>query len=145
MRTLWYLILLGVISFSARAQTCENYGTPNGSNCSCPTGFGGETCSQPACGGTIFQGSQRPLVPASSGFANLTSAGCSCQNGWTGTGCNVCTSTSSCQSAFSSLGQSIGSGSVFGGQTGQNDTLVCNTSPRVWAAGQMSCQVNVRT
>lgn len=144
MRTVWYPILLGLTSIPAYAQTCENFGIPNGSNCSCPTGFGGSTCSQPACGGTIFQGSQRPLASASSGFANLTTAACSCQNGWTGTACNVCTSSSSCQSAFASLGQPLDPTAAFGGQSGQNDTLVCNTAPRVWAAGQMSCQVNVR-
>ena len=132
----WSPMLLGTIS--ASAQNCENYGIPNGSNCSCPTGFGDPTCSSIACGGTIFQGSGRPLASASSGFANLTSAGCSCQSGWTGTGCNVCTSSSSCQSAFAPFDPSSSLGSQSTG-----NSLVCNTAPRVYAAGQMSCDVHV--
>ncbi|KXN92002.1 ATP-binding cassette sub-family G member 2 [Leucoagaricus sp. SymC.cos] len=131
LRAVWYPIVLGIAS--VKAQNCENYGTPDGSNCSCPTGFGGPTCSSVACGGTIFQGSQRPLTPPSSGFANLTSAGCSCQDGWTGTGCNVCTSSSSCIDPTASLG---------GQSTGVSDPMVCNTAPRVYAAGHMSCDVN---
>ncbi|EKM83122.1 hypothetical protein AGABI1DRAFT_98017 [Agaricus bisporus var. burnettii JB137-S8] len=144
MRALWVSFALGAFTWTTTyGQTCENYGSSNGSSCLCPTGFGGSSCSQPACGGNIFQGAQRPLVSVSSGFANLTSAGCSCQSGWTGTGCNVCTSSNDCQAAFSSLDQSGDPTSAFGGQSlGNEDPLVCNTAPRVYAAGQLSCQVN---
>lgn len=130
---------------SVLAQSCENYGTQNGSSCSCPTGFGGPTCSQPACGGDIFQGSQRPLAPPiTNSSANLTAAGCSCENGWTGTGCNVCQTASSCQAAFGSSGNAPSDAeSASGVDNGLNNTLVCNTAPRVWAASHMSCQVNV--
>ncbi|KAF9009506.1 hypothetical protein BDQ17DRAFT_1348227 [Cyathus striatus] len=127
------LLYLSLIPLSI-AQSCENYGTPNGTSCACPVGFYGSTCSQPGCGGTIFQGSQRPLTPLSGNFANLTAAGCNCEDGWTGTGCNVCTSSGACQSAFGS--GSTDSADVTGGQ------LQCNTAPRVWAAGQMSCSVD---
>lgn len=146
MRALWICFSLGAFfGTTTFGQTCENYGTSDGLGCSCPTGFGGPSCSQPACGGNIFQGTQRPLVSVSSGFANLTSAGCSCQNGWTGTGCNVCTSSNDCQAAFSSSNQTVDPTSALGGQSlGNDDPLVCNTAPRVYAAGQMSCQVNVR-
>lgn len=146
MRALWVSFALGAFTWTTTyGQTCENYGSSNGSSCLCPTGFGGPSCSQPACGGNIFQGDQRPLASVSSGFANLTSAGCSCQSGWTGTGCNVCTSSNDCQAAFSSLDQSGDPTSAFGGQSlGNEDPLVCNTAPRVYAAGQLSCQVNVR-
>ena len=63
-----------------------------------------------------------------------------------GTGCNVCQTANSCQSAFSASGNvSTDPASVVAGQSVQNNnTLVCNTAARVWAAGQMSCQVNVR-
>ncbi|KAI0333180.1 hypothetical protein GY45DRAFT_1320127 [Cubamyces sp. BRFM 1775] len=117
-------------------SSCENYGTPNGSGCTCPPGFGGSTCSQPACGGTIFQGSSRPLASGSP-FANLTS--CSCEDGWTGTGCNVCQTAKACQSGFASVEGT--SGSLTGVDTGQNNTLVCSTTPRVYAGGEMSCAV----
>ncbi|KAF8894767.1 ABC transporter [Infundibulicybe gibba] len=112
-RRLWYILFLAI-----------------------PASFGGTTCSQPACGGTIFQGTQRPLTPISNGSANMTSAGCSCDAGWGGTGCNVCQSQSACQTGFTKAGLSVSDSSS------QNNTLVCNTAPRVWAAGHMSCQVN---
>ncbi|KAF5386697.1 hypothetical protein D9615_001976 [Tricholomella constricta] len=137
----WYPLLLATL---AMAQTCENYGSQNGSSCSCPTGFGGPTCSQIACGGNIFQGSQRPLTPNNSNsFANITEAGCSCEQGWIGTACNVCQTSGACQSAFSASGKAPTTPDVISGsQGGQNDTIVCNTSPRVWAGSQMSCRVN---
>lgn len=127
----------------ATAQSCTNYGISSGSDCLCPPGFGGANCSQPACGGTIFDGSHRSLAPssvASGGFPNLTSSGCSCTDGWTGVGCNVCTTASACQAAYAAVS---GNASDSTSTTGVNDTMVCNTSPTVWAAGELSCQVNV--
>ncbi|OSD02070.1 hypothetical protein PYCCODRAFT_1368085 [Trametes coccinea BRFM310] len=118
------------------SDNCENYGVSNGTACECPPGFGGSTCSQPACGGTIFQGSSRPLASGSP-FANLTS--CSCEDGWTGTGCNVCQTAKACQAGFSSVKGS--SGPLTGDDSGQNNTLVCSTTPRVYAASEMSCDV----
>jgi hypothetical protein len=139
----YVLFLLGAVY----GQTaCDNYGSLNGSECSCPTGFGGTICSQPGCNGTIFDGSQRPVAPLSSTsppFSNLTASGCTCQSGWTGTGCNVCQSASACQSGYSASGHSSTNATIGGTSQSQNDTLVCNTAARVWAAGQMSCQVIV--
>jgi len=136
-------VVLGLLFSGAvvRAQSCQNYGLSQGSNCLCPPGFGGNDCSAPACGGTIFQGPSRKTTPAP---GNLTSAGCSCQDGWGGVGCNVCTSHSACQSGYVSQNPSNVSG-VTGSDVGRNDTLVCNSAPRVWAAGQMSCSVIVES
>src|ERR1700736_6482613 len=103
-RVVYVLLVLGMVY----GQTiCENYGTVNGSQCSCPPGFGGTTCSQPSCNGTIFDGPQRPLAPLLSGtpsYSNLSASGCTCQSGWTGTGCNVCQSASACQNGFTASG-----------------------------------------
>ncbi|KAI0713620.1 ABC transporter [Earliella scabrosa] len=116
---------------------CENYGTPNGTSCACPPGFGGSSCSQPACGGTIFDGADRSLASGSP-FANLTS--CSCEDGWTGTGCNVCQSARACQAGFSAaLDGTVGT--LTGSDPNLNNTMTCNTAARVYAAGEMSCQV----
>ncbi len=147
MLTVLFLPLFASFPVFAVAQSCENAGVVNGSSCDCPTGFGGSNCSQPACGGNVFQGTDRSLTPINSnGFANLTAAGCSCQSGWTGTGCNVCQTASACASGYSSStsGSSMSSSGLTGLDDGQNRTLVCNNSPRVWAAGQLSCNVNVR-
>ncbi|KAI0263756.1 hypothetical protein BC834DRAFT_924835 [Gloeopeniophorella convolvens] len=123
--------------------TCENYGVPtNSSACACPPGFGGATCSAPACGGDLFQGTQRSLVSGATAtsFGNLTASACNCPAGWTGTGCNVCQAPTVCQSAFSAAGGDSG-GTITPENDGFNDTLTCNTAPRVWAAGEMSCSV----
>ncbi|KAJ4475603.1 hypothetical protein J3R30DRAFT_3294740 [Lentinula aciculospora] len=140
--TNFFLVIVLSLS-SVHSQNCENFGQLNGTSCDCPTGTGGSTCSELACGGNIFEGSQRPLTSTSSsgGFANLTSSGCSCQSGWTGTACTVCESASACQSAANSLGNSDSSLTGDDGD-GQNNTLVCNTTPKVWASSQMSCSVN---
>ncbi|KAH9857541.1 hypothetical protein C2E23DRAFT_804715 [Lenzites betulinus] len=118
------------------SSSCENYGTPNGTACACPPGFGGSTCSQPGCGGTLFQGSSRALASGTP-FANLTS--CACEDGWTGTGCNVCQTAQACQTGFASVQGT--SGDLSGLSSGKNNTLVCSTTLRVYAAGQMSCSV----
>ncbi|THV02339.1 ABC transporter [Dendrothele bispora CBS 962.96] len=131
------------LSLVSAQSSCENYGVVNGSTCSCPTGFGGSTCSELGCGGNLFQGSQRPLTSTQSGFANFTASDCSCQSEWTGTGCNVCQSANACQSAFSSVSSGSSSGAIPGiVDNGTNSTMVCNNAPRVYASGQMSCSVN---
>jgi hypothetical protein len=129
-----YWLFFGALAY---AQNCDNYGSLNGSTCSCPTGFGGSDCSQPACGGNIFQGSQRPLAALSGGVANLTAAGCSCEGGWSGTGCNVCQTPNACQAGNS------GTTNTPAADDGLNRTLACNTTPRVWSTSQMSCRVDV--
>ncbi|KAG2139030.1 hypothetical protein DEU56DRAFT_801366 [Suillus clintonianus] len=138
------LVLIG-LSASVIGQTCMNYGETspsNASSCLCPPGFGGATCAQPACGGTIFDGSSRSLAQpsaSSAGFANLTASDCTCESGWGGVGCNVCTTSSACQVAYTAVN---GNASAISGLGGLNDTMVCNTAPTVWAAGELSCQVN---
>ncbi|KAF9533605.1 hypothetical protein CPB83DRAFT_783282 [Crepidotus variabilis] len=136
----WKSLLFSLaLALSSYGQSCENYGVLNGSSCSCPVGFGGATCSQPGCGGTIFQGAQRPLAPPSGKFANLTASSCSCTDGWTGTGCNVCQTADACKSAFAASAN-ITAASGLGGSQG-NDIMVCNNQATVYASGQMSCRV----
>ena len=140
----WIIAWLALAA-SARAQVaCENYGVPiSSSDCSCPPGFGGATCSAPACGGNIFQSTQRSLVSGASAtsFGNVSASACACPDGWTGTGCNVCNAPTVCQSSFVAAGGSAPTSD----QNGLNNTLTCSTIPKVFAAGEMSCGVNVST
>ena len=140
----WAIAWLALAA-SARAQvSCENYGVPvNSSACTCPPGFGGATCSTPACGGNIFEGTQRPLVSNASAtsFGNASSSSCACSDGWSGTGCNVCNAPTICQSSFVAAGGNTTTS--VSTQVGLNDTLTCSTTPQVFAAGEMSCAVNV--
>jgi hypothetical protein len=156
------LFSLFAVSFASTviAASCSNYGVSlNNGTCSCPPGFGGPTCSLVACGGNVFQGAQRSDAATSSTtpFSNVTA--CDCESGWTGVGCNgsfsrakvrsplkytvshtVCTGASACQSGFTSaFGNSSSIGNPY---DGQNDTIICNTTPRVYAAGELSCQIN---
>ncbi|KAG1865336.1 hypothetical protein F4604DRAFT_1928485 [Suillus subluteus] len=142
------LFVLLTLSASVTGQTCTNYGETspsNASSCLCPPGFGGATCAQPGCGGTIFDGSNRSLAQpstSSSGFANLTASDCTCESGWGGVGCNVCTTSSACQVAYAAANGNASATSGLDGLSGLNDTMVCNTAPTIWAAGELSCQVN---
>ena len=143
---LWVVAPL-LLATSVHAQvTCENYGVPiNSSACACPPGFGGATCSAPACGGNIFQDGQRPLVSGAnaSSLGNVSTSSCACPTGWSGTGCNVCQAPTVCQSAFNAAGGN-NSDTINSLQNGLNNTVTCNTTPRVWAGGEMSCAVVVR-
>ena len=77
--------VLGVV-----AQECDNGASNNGTSCVCPPGFGGSDCALPACGGNLFEGSQRTYQQPTGGkpYANISS--CACEDGWAGagTGCN---------------------------------------------------------
>ncbi|KAJ7460877.1 hypothetical protein B0H11DRAFT_2057212 [Mycena galericulata] len=131
------LLLAGLVNAQV---SCDNYGVQNGSACLCPPGFGGSTCASPGCGGDIFQ-SGRTLAPQQGAFPNITT--CTCESGWGGTGCNVCQSSSACQTAYSASGNAPSTAqSVTGSEAGENSTLTCNSAARVYAASQMSCQVN---
>jgi hypothetical protein len=134
------LSVLGLTISSARGQVCKNFGLSNGTACACPVGYGGQDCGAPACGGTLFQGSSRQLT---SDFGNITSAGCKCESGWMGEGCNVCQNSNACSASFASV-SSTNPISVTGQDSGQNNTMTCNSGAIVYAAGQMSCNVNVR-
>ncbi|KAF8531632.1 ABC-2 type transporter-domain-containing protein [Gautieria morchelliformis] len=140
----WLLVCFAAF-WAVASQSCENYGTVNGSICSCPPGFGGPACELVACGGTLFSGSNRPLAQISSNTTKSNLTSCSCEAGWGGTGCNVCTSSTACQNAFNAVkgNQPISPTSGIGPSPSalQNNSLTCNVQPTVYASGEMSCQV----
>ncbi|KAI6125259.1 ABC-2 type transporter-domain-containing protein [Pisolithus croceorrhizus] len=143
-KTLYALVSTTLLARHVAGQSCSNFGVASSSSgCLCPPGFGGSNCSEPACGGTIFDGSSRTLASATSGgFPNLTASDCSCSSGWTGTGCNVCSTSSACQTAWTAVNGNASVSDGIAAASGVNDTLVCNTQPTVYAAGELSCQVN---
>ncbi|KAF2755069.1 hypothetical protein EJ05DRAFT_455797 [Pseudovirgaria hyperparasitica] len=55
--------------------------------CVCPPGFGGEDCSQPACG-SLADGPDR---------APRQGDHCGCTEGWEGINCNLCTTNDACR------------------------------------------------
>ncbi|KAH0345822.1 hypothetical protein KCU83_g7569, partial [Aureobasidium melanogenum] len=67
---------------------CHQYAncTKSSGKCSCPSGFGGEDCSQPLCG-SLAEGHNR-----------LPRQGhdCECNHGWEGINCNVCKTNDAC-------------------------------------------------
>lgn len=134
------------------SDACTNFGILNGSTCACPVGFGGADCSQPSCGGTIFQGTARSTVPKPPGqwaYPNLTASACTCEAGWTGVGCNVCQTANACQVGYNEVHSGDVSSADSGylpptTDNGQNQTITCNTATRVYAASSMSCAVIVR-
>ena len=54
--------------------------------CSCPSGFGGDDCSEPLCG-SLADGKDRS--PRQGQY-------CDCKEGWEGVNCNVCTTNQAC-------------------------------------------------
>ncbi|KAF2212378.1 hypothetical protein CERZMDRAFT_106161 [Cercospora zeae-maydis SCOH1-5] len=67
---------------------CMQYGncTKSSGKCSCPSGFGGEDCSQPLCG-SLADGKDR--LPREGDQ-------CNCKDGWGGINCNVCETNDAC-------------------------------------------------
>ncbi|KLO16101.1 hypothetical protein SCHPADRAFT_228917 [Schizopora paradoxa] len=66
---------------------------------------------------------------------------CACDAGWTGLGCGVCASSTSCNTAFLASGGFYPSGGSVSDGGSNNVTLTCNTGPVVVNAGLMSCKV----
>ncbi|GAN09893.1 conserved hypothetical protein [Mucor ambiguus] len=86
--------------------------------CKCPSGFGGDDCKQPLCGG-LDEGRNR--YPRENGTV------CDCPDGWEGINCNVCTSNSVCD-ALVPTGQN---GTCYrGGLTVYENHQMCNVTNR---------------
>ncbi|SSD58246.1 related to Probable ATP-dependent permease [Saccharomycodes ludwigii] len=70
---------------------CKQYSTCNEytGQCECVTGFGGQDCKSPVCGGLSVQNDQRPI-------RNESEPSCDCYDGWGGINCNICQQDSIC-------------------------------------------------
>ncbi|KAL7409470.1 hypothetical protein BDY24DRAFT_355976 [Mrakia frigida] len=139
MRFLLQPLLLLSLPILISAQTCLQYAPTSGSECDCPPGFAGTDCSLPVCGASLFAGtgSGRALAPSNGSVEN-----CACDDGWGGSGCTVCATDFACGSAYnaSDYTSQTSSSLLSAGQVA-NQTMICNASPRVYTAGQMSCDV----
>ncbi|ODV83454.1 hypothetical protein CANARDRAFT_203144 [[Candida] arabinofermentans NRRL YB-2248] len=68
---------------------CKQFSScnPFSGRCECLAGFGGDDCSEPMCGG-LGDGLNRPV--------RKDGELCSCEDGWSGINCNMCTEDSVC-------------------------------------------------
>ncbi|WVQ65812.1 uncharacterized protein L199_003990 [Kwoniella botswanensis] len=126
---------------SAQAQQCSNFGSSLDSTCLCPPGFNvpSSQCDLPVCGGNLYNPANA-APGGTGGFGNVSAGGCGCDDGWTGPGCSVCTSSSSCTSSLTRYLNS--SNSLSSSSTSAlNNTLTCSTIPVVYSASQLSCSV----
>lgn len=130
------LILLGLSLVGiAQGQDCLNYGIPTGFSCQCPPQFGGTLCDSLTCGNPLQSPVDRPVLAG-------TSCEGQCQAGFSGVGCNVCTTAQACSAAPGS-GQATLTPDASSGiaSTLDNSTIVCNTSPYVYTQGFVDCNV----
>ncbi|KLO18390.1 hypothetical protein SCHPADRAFT_993615 [Schizopora paradoxa] len=111
---------------------CFNGGFANSSSnsCVCEVGFSGSDCSSVKCGGNPFDVT-RPVVGQGSSIND-----CPCGAGWTGVDCDICTSLTSCDTAYKAAG------GQYSSTPGSNTTLTCNSAPVVVNVGSTSCIVN---
>ncbi|WWC96073.1 hypothetical protein V866_002940 [Kwoniella sp. B9012] len=125
---------------SAQAQQCSNFGSSLDSTCLCPPGFNvpSSQCDLPVCGGNLYNPANA-APGGTGGFGNVSAGGCGCDDGWTGPGCSVCTSSSSCTSSLTRYLNS--SNSLSSSTSALNNTLTCSTIPVVYSASQLSCSV----
>lgn len=134
-----FLVSLSLLT-SAAAQSCSNYGSPTADSCLCPPGFvnASSDCTLPVCGGSLGQaGLPGVSIPRTSrGFGNVSSAVCTCSDGWSGPGCTVCQTAGSCRDSFAYLSSSSP------GDAGLNTSWTCNTDPTTYTSSQLSCNVN---
>ncbi|KAI9199782.1 uncharacterized protein BJ171DRAFT_517045 [Polychytrium aggregatum] len=102
--------------YNCNTQPCTNFGSCDNNLCSCPVGFGGQSCASPACGSPNTKNALRPLLSSPSSV-------CACDDGFAGLNCNVCLRDNVC------VPPALGS------------NVVCNSGPRGWQRIYSSCQV----
>ncbi|KAM0335478.1 hypothetical protein ACHAQA_000526 [Verticillium albo-atrum] len=80
------------------AHKCNQYAPCNNytGKCDCPEGFGGDDCIDPLCG-SLGLGDNEKRPPRSPKEQT-----CSCDDGWTGINCNVCTEDNACNAMIPS-------------------------------------------
>ncbi|KAL2918422.1 hypothetical protein HK105_201822 [Polyrhizophydium stewartii] len=97
------------VCFNCNARGCANFGECRSGACFCPDGFGDSDCSLATCGSLLAPADKRPVRAAG--------ATCTCDGGFTGPNCNVCTNNDVCTKM---PGRLVGT------------TYICNNGTKVW-------------
>lgn len=150
----WCLFLLPGLAkvYAAARLNCTNGGLledASNTTCTCPPGFGGTECANATCDTNAFQ-TTFSLAPNN----NISACSSRCDDGWTGPGCAICTSPTSCNTAFLANGgtypwivsqsTTITASAGGGDVDGNNFTLTCNNRPVFATTGFVKCDLNVR-
>ncbi|KAE8246564.1 hypothetical protein A4X13_0g5730, partial [Tilletia indica] len=105
----------------------------------CPPGLGGTNCTQATCQSPYVDPGKRTLKP------NTDQTCSSCDQGFSGINCNICSGKNSCQAIKSQLSPSNASPDTMAAAFGINQTLTCFPQPEVITQSFSDCEVKQAT
>ncbi|EGG11574.1 uncharacterized protein MELLADRAFT_74086 [Melampsora larici-populina 98AG31] len=138
-RSLSFPFLFCLFIVRTYCQSCQDL-NQTGSNCVCLPGFtNSPECNTLACGNPFVDASKRPaLIPSSAGSGGSKGCGNQCTTGFTGTSCNICTSSDACQAGISSLSSGSQKASPL---TSATQDMICSNEPSAFGVNFGQCDI----